>query len=159
MTTNMPLNEAAEFSILLVDDDLQIVDLLNQAARHEFPQCQFIHRATVEEAITYLDTITGWGPRLALLDIDLKTDKTGLDLLTWIRGHEKYRLLPVVVLSVIHEEETVRKAYARGANIFTNKPFSYEEWKAYVRYLRTYWFTTASTPKLWFDKPTSALTD
>lgn len=143
----------------MVDDDPQIMDILNKVARSEFPQCQFIHRTSFESAQAYLQDTTGWGPRLVLLDIDLKTGKSGLDLLSWLRGHDKYRLLPVVILSVVHEEEVVRQAYASGANIFTNKPFSYEEWKAYVNFLRTYWFTTASTPKLWFDKSTAMLTD
>jgi CheY-like chemotaxis protein len=150
---NDALNESTEFSVLLVDDDPQINDMLNQVTKSEFPQCRFIYKTSFEEATTYLDQLVGWAPRLVLLDIDLKTEKSGLDVLAWIRNQEQYTLLPIVVLSVMHDEHVVRQAYAGGANIFTNKPFSYTDWKEYVKYLRTYWFSTASTPKLWFDKP------
>ncbi|GAB3281405.1 hypothetical protein GCM10027347_57030 [Larkinella harenae] len=159
MTDTIAINDPDVFPILLVDDEWQINDILNQIAKAEFPQANFLHKMSVESAQSFLTTATGWVPRLIILDIDLKQDKNGLDLLAWIRQHPLYRVLPVIILSVVHEEEIVREAYAKGANIFTNKPFGYTEWKAYVQYLATYWFSTASTPKLWVDNPTSPFTN
>lgn len=79
-TDNTLLDQSSDFTILLVDDDLQINDLLTQAAKNGFPQSKFIYKTSFEEATTYLEHLTGWGPRLILLDIDLKQSKNGLDV-------------------------------------------------------------------------------
>lgn len=142
-------NNSPNYPILLVEDDTQIYELLNQLIEKEFPQSSIIYKASFEEAVDYLGSLTGWLPRLIILDVDLKLDKSGLDILDWIRANENYVLIPVIILSIITEEEIVRDSYARGANAFTGKPFELQEWREYVRYLRSYWFEMAATPKLW----------
>ncbi|RZK35221.1 MAG: response regulator [Hymenobacter sp.] len=145
----------ASFLILLVDDDPFIVDILNRAARIEFPEANFVHVPSFQLAAQYLDGLRGRGPRLVLLDIDLHAEHTGLDFLVLMRQHPKGRLVPVVMLSTNNQPVNVSQAYDLGASVFTTKPFDYDDWKQYVRYLRSYWFETVQTPVLWFTEADS----
>lgn len=139
----------AQFPILLVDDDPDIADILNRAARTAFAEAQFVHVRSFGEAAAYLEGLRGRGPRLVLLDIDLQTELSGLDFLSLMRGHDQGRLVPVVVFSA--STRLADQALSRGANAFARKPSSYAAWKAYVEQLRHYWFETVTTPNLWFD--------
>ncbi|GAB2564679.1 response regulator [Spirosoma aerophilum] len=140
------------FSILLVDDDPTIADVLNHAAVSTFREANFIHVSTFHQAASYLEGLHGFGPRLILLDLNLQGDLNGLDFLTLLRDHPQGCLVPVIMLSANQESTAPGETYSRGANVFTVKPFSYSGWKSYVSQLRTYWFETVQTPQLWFDK-------
>lgn len=142
----------ATFPILLVDDDPDVADLLNRVATIDFPEAVFLHVKSFTEAASYLDNLEGRGPRMVLLDINLQTGLTGLDFLTLIREHSQGRLVPVVVLSSSQLETDIQGALSRGANLFTQKPFTYAEWRHYVRNLRLYWFETVTTPNPRFTK-------
>lgn len=143
---NTELDTEPAYSILLVDDDSQINEVLHQVAQSDFTQSRLTYANSFEAAVDYLQT--GTIPQLILLDIDLKAARNGLDVLQWIRSHPQYRLIPVVILSVVHDDEIVKAAYAAGANMFTNKPFGLAEWRRYIHYLREYWFSMASIPRL-----------
>jgi CheY-like chemotaxis protein len=95
--------------------------------------------------------LQGRGPRLVLLDINLQTELNGFDFLTLMRGHPQGRLVPVIMISASQGQDKIEEAYRRGANAVTVKPFTYQEWKSYTSQLRTYWFETVTTPKLWFE--------
>lgn len=142
----------ASFLILLVDDDPFIADILNRAACTEFSEAHFVHVPSFQLAAQYLEGLQGRGPRLVLLDIDLHTEHTGFDFLARMRAHPQGRLVPIVMLSTNNKPVNVRRAYDLGANVFTTKPFDYEDWKQYVRHLRAYWFETVQTPALRFEQ-------
>jgi CheY-like chemotaxis protein len=133
-----------QFPILLVDDDAQIADVLVRAAQSSFPEASFIYVASFEEAKAYIDDLEGRGPKIVLLDIDLKGSVDGLDFLAMLRAHPKGRLLPVVMLSGSKTPKQVERSYAFGASAFTVKPYSYSDWKMYLQNLRTYWFETVT---------------
>ena len=141
---------AVSFPLLLVDDDPSIADILRRAMSTTFPEAELRVVRSFVEAVAYLEGLYGPGPRLVLLDFDLRSELTGLDFLTLLRGHPQGRLIPVVVLSAHQEQSTAGQAYVRGASAFTAKPFGYQEWKRYVEQLRAYWYSTVTTPQLWF---------
>lgn len=145
---------AASFPILIVDDDPSIVDILQRAAQHSFVEAEFIPVHSFTQASLYIEGLQGRGPRLVLLDLDLQSELTGLDFLTLWRAHPQGRLVPVVVLSANQNQARAGETYVRGANAFSTKPTSYQDWKRYVSELRQYWFETVTTPKLWFENET-----
>lgn len=146
---------ASQFPILLVDDDTAISDILTRAAERAFPEANFIHVSSFNQAAAYLEGLEGKGPRLVLLDIDLQTGLSGFDFLSLLRQHPQGKLVPVIVLSSSQEESKAKEAYQRGANAYTPKPFSYPDWKSYVQQLRSYWFGTVTIPTFWFDNDTT----
>ncbi|QIP11178.1 response regulator [Spirosoma aureum] len=140
------------FPILLVDDDPLVAEVLERAAKTNFPEASFIHITSFEDAKLYIDNLEGKGPKLVLLDIDLKDKVDGLDFLALLRAHPKGRLLPVVMLSARKTAKLVERAYIFGASSFTIKPFSYADWKTYLSNLRTYWFETVTLLEVRHEK-------
>lgn len=142
----------SQYSILLVDDDPHLVDLLKHAAKQVFPEASFLQVTSATEAITYIETLEGYGPRLVLLDLNLSPIDNGLHFLSYLRANESTRFLPVVILTVSNLYDDIENSYALGVSAFTIKPTHLDEWVDYVRNLRNYWFDTVTLPALVFNK-------
>ncbi len=77
-------------------------------------------------------------PQVILLDLKLpKID--GLAVLRAIRGDERTRLLPVVVLTSSIQEQDVVTSYGLGANSYVRKPVDFNQFVDAVRQLGLYW--------------------
>jgi two-component system, response regulator len=85
-------------------------------------------------------------PQVVLLDLGLpKLD--GLEVLGRIRGDERTRLLPVVILTSSQDQEDVVEGYGLGANSFVRKPVDVSEFRAAVGQLGMYWMVLNETPE------------
>jgi two-component system chemotaxis response regulator CheY len=63
------------------------------------------------------------GP-VALIVLDLNMpDMHGLEVLKFVRGHDAFRRLPVIVLTTRGDEPSRAAAIAAGASIYLTKPF------------------------------------
>ncbi|HYN97119.1 MAG TPA: response regulator [Pilimelia sp.] len=127
-------------NILLVDDNPDDVALTLRALERNNIGNPVDVALDGEEALNYLLPADGAGkvPALILLDINLPK-VTGLEVLKAIRGNERTRLLPVVVLTTSNEERDIVESYARGANSFVRKPVVFREFQEAVRVLGLYW--------------------
>ena len=67
-------------------------------------------------------------------------------MLRRIRGVERTRLLPVVVLTSSAEEQDLVQSYALGANSYVRKPVSFTEFLEASRQLGTYWLVLNRPP-------------
>ena len=61
--------------------------------------------------------------RLVLLDL-MMPYASGLDVLGWMRGEERYRDVPCVILTAAGQEQQHERAMQLGASDFMTKPFS-----------------------------------
>ncbi|MBC3789152.1 response regulator [Spirosoma utsteinense] len=146
----------SQFLILLVDDDTELLQIVSSAAEHSFPEASFLQITSASKAEEYINELDGKGPKLILLDINLKADPDGFAFLDFLAAHPVACSIPVVMLTVSELLDDIKHAYLSGANAFTTKPFSYEEWKEYLGNLRTYWFKTITLAPIRFrkDRPT-----
>jgi CheY-like chemotaxis protein len=135
----------AEHRVLVVEDDADIVVLLREA----FTECglrpPILEAADGDAALAYLEGVDPYQdrslyplPTLVLLDLKLP-GRDGLEILEWIRAHERFRQLPVVVLTSSASNQDMERAYSSGANSYLVKPPTFGEITAMVQMLSTFW--------------------
>lgn len=85
-------------------------------------------------------------PGLILLDLKLP-GKGGLHFLEWLRARPETRYLPVVILTSSTNRGDILGAYQRGANSYTIKPVSLDEFVPMVRTVVHYWGSLNRLPE------------
>lgn len=85
-------------------------------------------------------------PNVVLLDLKLpKVD--GLEVLRALRGEERTRLLPVVILTSSDEEQDVLQSYQFGANSYIRKPVDFMQFLEATKQLGLYWLVLNEAPR------------
>jgi CheY-like chemotaxis protein len=133
--------------ILLVEDNQMDVVLTLDA----FREAKLINKVNVtrdgQEALDYL---FGQGkfanrtlfpiPNLILLDLKMP-GIDGFEVLRKIKGTDKLKRIPVVILTSSREEGDRALCYDIGANSYLLKPVSFEGFTDVVKKIDDYWFT------------------
>ena len=84
-------------------------------------------------------------PKVVMLDLKLpKVD--GLEVLRQIRGDERTRSLPVVVMTSSREESDIIESYKLGINSYIVKPVEFEKFSEAVRLVGCYWLLMNAPP-------------
>jgi two-component system response regulator len=137
--------------ILLVEDNPNDLEL----ALHAFERHNVSNHIEVardgQEALDYLQggngREAGTLPRVILLDLKLpKVD--GLQVLRTIRGDDRLKHLPVVILTSSREERDVVESYDLGVNSYIVKPIDFEKFAETVRTLGFYWLLLNEPPRI-----------
>ena len=84
-------------------------------------------------------------PDLILLDLNLPI-KNGFDVLRELKGDDKLKLIPVVVLSSSKREEDIVRAYDSGANCYITKPVDFEESCELFPVIERFWSMIVTLP-------------
>jgi len=116
-------------SILIVDDDKRVVELLEIAF-----STQGFRVLTACDGDEAVRSASQDKPDLIVLDVRLPR-RSGLDVCEMLRRDLPEPGVPIVVVSAAVETETRLQAFARGADDFLAKPFSPKELVARVRRL------------------------
>jgi CheY-like chemotaxis protein len=141
-------------AILLVEDDINDAFLFERA----FGKAQSAAALRiVRDGEKVVDYLTGKGeygdrtrypfPALILLDLKLPR-RGGLEVLAWIRQHERFRRLPVVILTSSKQSFDIERAYDLGANSYIVKPMGVEELIQLVQVLNHYWLGLNQHPSI-----------
>ena len=137
--------------ILLVDDNPRDVELaLTALAEHGLADHVVVACDGVE-ALDYLyrrkqfaDRDRG-DPRVVLLD--LKMPKVnGLEVLRQIKGDDRLKSIPVVMLTSSRQEQDLVESYALGVNAYVVKPVAFDEFSQQVRRIGQFWALANETP-------------
>lgn len=85
------------------------------------------------------------GPKIILLDLKLpKVD--GTEVLARIKGDERTRKIPVIVLTSSKEQNDVVETYNLGVNSYIVKPVDFEQFVSAVQQLGMYWLLLNQPP-------------
>jgi two-component system response regulator len=138
--------------ILLVEDNPEDAELMLRALnRHNLANRVMV----IEDGAEALDLIFCRGayhdrsrvqrPKVILLDLKLpKVD--GLEVLQTIKGDERTKSIPVVVVTSSREDPDLRKAYALGVNSYVVKPVEFEAFSEAMSHLGLYWLLVNEPP-------------
>ena len=132
------MNEHRSVSIIMVEDDEGHARLIEKNIRRAGISNELRHFSNGTTALDYLFNHsrgpTHNGPALILLDLNLP-DMSGLDILAKIKGDDKLKRTPVVVLTTTDDKVEIDRCYDMGANVYITKPVNYESFAEAIRSL------------------------
>ena len=114
-------------SILIVDDNRQVLEQLKELLTTEGYQVAFIPRGDF-----LFQRLEGSQFDLLLLDINLP-GKSGIELLREVKANSTYSDLPVIMITGEDERATLATCFELGANDYIHKPINEVALKARVR--------------------------
>lgn len=93
----------------------------------------------------YADRVYTGLPAILLLDLNLpKID--GREALRIIKNDNKFKQLPIVVLTTSDAEEDIVRSYDLGVNSFISKPVEFYDFVRMMATLTDYWLEFVSLP-------------
>ena len=106
-------------TILVADDSVTMRRMIIAALR-DVREVGFDQAGSGLEAI---ERITVAPVDLVILDLNMP-DVHGLEVLRFVRSHERFHSLPVVILTTRGDDESRQAALRDGATLYLTKPFT-----------------------------------
>ena len=116
---------------ILVVDDSPTIRRMVRTALGSLTDVTFAEAASGLQAI---ETLAVRPVQAVVLDLNMP-DMHGLDVLRFLRSHQQYRELPVMILTTRGDETSREAALAAGASAYMTKPFSPSDLVSSVREL------------------------
>jgi two-component system response regulator len=137
-------------NILLADDDPDDALLTREALTELGVQGQLICVKDGAELMEYLEDNQGGDaggtrPDLILLDLNMPR-MNGREALVKIKADERFRKIPVVVLSTSRSERDIGSVYDLGGNAYVTKAQSFTGTMAMLESVTNFWLNTAELP-------------
>jgi two-component system response regulator len=143
-------HDAEAITILLVDDDPDCRMLIRDAIAECKVSNQVFEVCNGAEAIDFLYSrgkhAGALRPGLIFLDIEMP-GMDGQETLKRIRSDERFREIPIVMMTGVADERQMEQAAASGANSYTIKPANAEQFLRTVLASTNYWLTIHQYPK------------
>ena len=105
---------------ILVVDDSPTIRRMVRTALGSLPEVTFAEAASGLQAI---ETLAVHPVQAIVLDLNMP-DMHGLDVLRFLRSHQQYGDVPVMVLTTRGDETSREAALEAGATAYMTKPFS-----------------------------------
>ncbi|HXO99111.1 MAG TPA: response regulator [Luteibacter sp.] len=138
-------------TILLVEDSMADAEMAVDALREAKLANPIVH---VEDGVDCLDWLYRRGqyadrvegdPSVILLDIKMPR-MDGLEVLKQLRTEDKWKRLPVVILSSSREESDLARSWDLGVNAYVLKPVDVQQFFTAVQPLGTFWAVLNQRP-------------
>lgn len=122
--------------IVMIEDDHGHARLIEKNVRRAGVNNEIKHFADGTSALAFLksDEAAANGPMLILLDLNLP-DMTGIDILGVLKGDERLRRAPVIVLTTTDDKVEIQRCYDLGCNVYITKPVDYDTFATAIRQL------------------------
>jgi CheY-like chemotaxis protein len=133
--------------ILLVEDNDGDIMLTIEA----FEESRIINKITVikdgKEAINYFEGLGKKGkiPSLVLLDVNLPK-MSGHEVLFYIKNSDRYKSIPVIMLTTSSSEKDIAESYKNHVNCFITKPIDVADFMKAITKIEDFWINIVSIP-------------
>lgn len=130
--------------ILLVEDTATDAELLQRALKLAGIANPVRHISDGAEAMACLqaaESATATPPEIpSILFLDLKLPRvSGFEILEWIQGRKAFKKTLRIVLSQVDDIQSIKRAYAAGAQSYLAKPLHQSEINDLVASFSGYW--------------------
>lgn len=136
-------------NILLVEDNEGDIILTRKAFEHGKIEHKLFIARNGEEGLVYLnkageseDTPI---PDLVLLDLNMPK-MNGIEFLEQIKIDERFKSIPIVVLTTSDSEEDIAKSYNLHASSYIKKPVDFSQFVTTIKSFQEYWFNIVKLP-------------
>lgn len=126
--------------IVMIEDDEGHARLIERHIRRAGVNNEIVPFVNGLEALDYLTGAKGPAAAadgagyLILLDLNLP-DVSGVEVLRQIKGNERTRRIPVIVLTTTDDKVEIERCYALGCNVYITKPVNYEAFANAIKQL------------------------
>jgi CheY-like chemotaxis protein len=132
------MSEQRHVTIVMIEDDEGHARLIEKNIRRAGIANAIRHFADGTSALDYLEHHERGqaleGPALVLLDLNLP-DMSGTDILARIKGDERLKRTPVVVLTTTDDKVEIQRCYDLGCNVYITKPVAFDAFADAIRQL------------------------
>ena len=133
----MALTQAV--TIVMIEDDDGHARLIEKNIRRAGVLNPVIHLRDGTAAIDFLfgpgDTARADHlPFMILLDLNLP-DMSGIDILKRVKADDRFRRIPVIVLTTTDDKAEIERCYDFGCNVYITKPLIYQKFTEAIRQL------------------------
>ena len=146
--------ENNQFTVLLVEDDLNDVFLVKRAFKKARIQNPLQIVTDGQEAMLYLQGEGKYAdrqayplPKLVVMDIKMPR-RTGFEVLEWVKHDGPLRRIPIVIVSSSDNPDDINRAYEFGANAYMVKPVDYKAVERLFDSITHYWGLECAKPEL-----------
>ncbi|HEY5367702.1 MAG TPA: response regulator [Hanamia sp.] len=145
--------ENTEIEILLIEDNQSDAEMTIRALRKSNIANKIVH---LEDGFEALEFIFGTGeyanrnisnlPKVILLDLKMPR-MDGIEVLRKIKGEERTKKIPVVVLTSSKEDPDIQTCYDLGVNAYVVKPVEIKAFSKAISDLGLFWLVINQPPK------------
>ncbi len=138
--------------ILLVEDSVNDIKLTTDALRAAGLANEIVVCRDGVEALDYLfrrgihaDRNDETCPAVVLLDLKMPR-MDGLEVLGKVRADERFKTLPIVMITSSAEEQDMIRSYNLGVNGYVVKPVTHDEFLAAIKEVGLFWAVVNQPP-------------
>ncbi|GAC1381151.1 MAG: response regulator [Ginsengibacter sp.] len=139
-----------DLHVLLIEDNDGDVELIKEAFSNSKLKRNLVVCSNGEHGLNYMKEREHAGseqlPTLILLDINLpKID--GKELLAFLKQHERFKRIPVIMLTSSSLPKDILYAYENHANSYIVKPSNLHDFTEAIRCIENFWINFVTYPK------------
>ena len=139
---------ASEGSILIVEDNCVDLDLAMRA----FGKCRLCNPIQVarhaEDVMVWMERWEAGDPAPMVILLDLHLPRVdGLEILRRLKSHERFKAIPVIMLTSSDADRDIREAYDLGVNSYIQKPVDFGRYMELAAQIEAYWCRVNMSPR------------
>ena len=125
--------------VLLAEDDDDHAKLISKHFQRSAVKAEITRVKNGEEVLSYLNDRKSTAlPDVLLLDLNMPK-VSGIDVLKYVKNEDRYKAIPVVVLTTSSSPEDRMLAYNEYANSYLVKPVDFDSFRDLVQEVGHYW--------------------